>query len=116
MNGDWRDDALCAQIDDELFFPDVGKSSAPAKRVCFRCHVRPECLIEALVQKEQHGVRGGLSERDRRSLGPTVTAALGKPTELMAIAEDAITRADKKFANRFQRVSSWVDEDFQEAA
>lgn len=66
--GDWRDLALCAEVDPELFFPDKGESSHPAKRVCASCAVRAECLQEALDRREWFGVWGGLSERERRVL------------------------------------------------
>ncbi len=65
---DWRDLALCAEVDPELFFPDKGESSRPAKRVCASCPVRAECLQDALDRHEQFGVWGGLTERERRVL------------------------------------------------
>jgi WhiB family transcriptional regulator, redox-sensing transcriptional regulator len=66
--GDWRDSALCAQTDPEIFFPDKGESVTAAKRVCAACEVRAECLQEALDRGERFGVWGGLSERERRTL------------------------------------------------
>ena len=65
----WRDRALCAQTDPELFFPEKGESVAAAKRVCAGCEVRAECLQYALDHRERFGVWGGLSERERRALG-----------------------------------------------
>jgi WhiB family redox-sensing transcriptional regulator len=67
--GNWRDLALCAQVDPELFFPEKGEPSHAAKRVCAGCEVRAECLQEALDRNERFGVWGGLSERERRTLG-----------------------------------------------
>jgi WhiB family transcriptional regulator, redox-sensing transcriptional regulator len=32
------------------------------------CSVRPECLTYAFAMGERHGIWGGLSERDRRTL------------------------------------------------
>ncbi|WP_406083080.1 WhiB family transcriptional regulator [Micromonospora zamorensis] len=69
VTGDWRDDALCQQVDPEIFYPDKGESTAPAKSICSRCDVRTECLKAALDRREQFGVWGGLSERERRQLG-----------------------------------------------
>lgn len=66
--GDWRDLALCAQTDPEIFYPEKGESSRPAKKVCAGCEVRAECLQDALDNRERFGVRGGLSERERRDL------------------------------------------------
>jgi hypothetical protein len=64
----WIDDALCIQIDSELFFPNKGESTRPAKAVCARCTVREPCLADALATHERYGIRGGLSERERRKL------------------------------------------------
>jgi WhiB family redox-sensing transcriptional regulator len=66
--GHWADSALCAQTDPELFFPGKGGTSAPAKRICAACPVRAECLQDALDRGERFGIRGGLSERQRRKL------------------------------------------------
>lgn len=67
---DWRDLALCAEVDADLFFADKGESHlvTAAKRVCAACEVRAECLQFALDHGERFGVWGGLSERDRRVL------------------------------------------------
>lgn len=55
----WRADALCRQVDPELFFPARGESSAEAKRVCRACEVREDCLRAALRNEETHGIWGG---------------------------------------------------------
>ncbi len=64
----WRDKALCAQTDPELFFPEKGGSTREPKRVCMGCSVKEECLEYALANDERFGVWGGLSERERRRL------------------------------------------------
>lgn len=64
----WMDDALCAQVDPERFFPEQGQSTRDAKSVCAACDVRAQCLEYALRNNEEHGVYGGLSERERRQL------------------------------------------------
>lgn len=65
---EWQEDALCAQTDPELFFPEKGGSTREAKAVCFSCEVRSECLGYALENNERFGIWGGLSERERRKL------------------------------------------------
>lgn len=65
----WQERALCAQTDQEAFFPERGGSTREAKRVCLRCEVRDECLEYALANDERHGIWGALSERERRKLG-----------------------------------------------
>lgn len=64
----WMDFALCAEVDGELFFPEVGIVPREARRVCLACPVRPDCLEYALDNRILHGVFGGLSERERRSI------------------------------------------------
>ena len=66
----WRDLALCAQVDPELFFPGVGESPAPARRICASCEVAAECLENALATPggDSVGVRAGTTPRQRRAL------------------------------------------------
>lgn len=70
MDESWRDDALCAQIDPEAWFPDKGGSVRAAKEVCTQCEVRAICLRWALEHGERFGVWGGYSERERRRMSP----------------------------------------------
>ena len=72
--GDWVLQALCAQVDNEIFFPDKGGSTLEGKRICEQCPVAAECLDYALENNERFGIWGGLSERERRKLSaPTHT-------------------------------------------
>jgi WhiB family redox-sensing transcriptional regulator len=65
----WADQALCAQVDPEVWFPEKGGcGTRNAKTVCLSCDVRAECLEYALEHDERFGVWGGLSERERRKL------------------------------------------------
>jgi WhiB family redox-sensing transcriptional regulator len=66
MSAPWRDLARCAETDPEVFFPDKGKSTRDAKKVCFACEVRAECLAFALETGQRFGVWGGLSYPQRR--------------------------------------------------
>lgn len=71
LNGEaseWMDQANCAGVDPELFFPDRGASTREAKAVCQACVVRVECLDYALDHSEKHGIWGGRSERERRRM------------------------------------------------
>ena len=60
--------ALCAEVDPELFFPLKGESAKPAKRICEKCVEKDACLEDALEKGDRFGVRGGKSERERRLL------------------------------------------------
>ncbi len=65
---EWMAAGLCAQVDPELFFPELGAPTREAKAVCAGCEVRVECLAYALAHREGHGVWGGCSERERRRM------------------------------------------------
>jgi WhiB family transcriptional regulator, redox-sensing transcriptional regulator len=65
---EWADSALCAQTDPEVFFPEKGGITRPAKRICLGCPVRQECLDYALEHNERFGIWGGHSERERRRI------------------------------------------------
>jgi WhiB family redox-sensing transcriptional regulator len=64
----WQTKAACLEVDPEIFFPERGGSSKAARNVCGRCDVRMECLRYALRNREQFGIWGGTSERERRKL------------------------------------------------
>lgn len=65
----WREKALCAQIDvGDVFFPEKGGLTKPAKWICSRCEVVNECLQWALDRDERYGVYGGLSAKERARL------------------------------------------------
>lgn len=64
----WRADAICREVDPEIFFPEKGGSTREAKLVCAGCPVRVECLDYALRTDQRFGVFGGLSERQRRGI------------------------------------------------
>lgn len=70
---DWREYAVCRQVDPELFFP-IPNSTAgaiqarDAKRVCGTCPVRRKCLSWALKEKQDIGVLGGLTEEERAAI------------------------------------------------
>ncbi|GAB3961293.1 WhiB family transcriptional regulator [Streptomyces sparsus] len=73
---DWSTQAACRTADpDELFVQ--GAAQNRAKAVCTGCPVRTECLADALDNRVEFGVWGGMTERERRALlrrRPTVTS------------------------------------------
>ena len=91
---DWTEFALCAEVDNALFFPEKGEPSASAKAVCRGCEVRAECLGFALENMERYGVWGGFSERERRSIAPRHHA--GRSLEDIIAADDARFYAKKE--------------------
>jgi len=64
----WQVDARCVEVDPEIFFPERGGSSRAARAVCNGCPVKMDCLSYALNNREQFGIWGGTSERERRKL------------------------------------------------
>ena len=72
----WVSQARGRQADpDELFVQ--GAAQNRAKAVCTGCPVRTECLADALDNRVEFGVWGGMTERERRALlrrRPTVTS------------------------------------------
>lgn len=60
--------ALCAQTDPDLWFPEKGGSSKPAKKICHSCIHKFECLEDAIAQVNTWGIRGGKSEREQRAI------------------------------------------------
>jgi WhiB family redox-sensing transcriptional regulator len=67
VEGDWTARAACRDTDpDELFVQ--GAAQNRAKTRCFGCVVRTECLADALDNRVEFGVWGGMTERERRAL------------------------------------------------
>ncbi len=62
----WQEQALCAQVGGEAFFPEQGNPAGPAKRICARCPVQVECLEYALDNNEPYGVWGGMTPEERK--------------------------------------------------
>ena len=64
---DWIALSACKDADpDELFV--TGAAQNRAKAVCMGCPVRTECLSDALDNRVEFGVWGGMTERERRAL------------------------------------------------
>lgn len=74
----WRYEAKCIGEDTEIFFPPRDKAlykpiADKAKAICLgkdgrpACPVRQECLKEAILNDELHGIFGGMSHRERNA-------------------------------------------------
>jgi WhiB family transcriptional regulator, redox-sensing transcriptional regulator len=83
QDADWTSYAACRDGDpDELFV--TGAAQNKAKVRCLSCVVRPECLADALDNRVEVGVWGGMTERERRALlrrRPDVTSWTALLTE-----------------------------------
>ena len=63
---DWTVHAKCRGTKDALF-PEAAEQKR-ARLMCSGCPVRSECLAEALDNRIEWGVWGGMTERERRLL------------------------------------------------
>lgn len=72
---EWMSRMACTGKDpDDLFL--MGAAQSHGKRICAPCTVKVECLAYAKERGIEHGVWGGLTERERREMDrkfPTVT-------------------------------------------
>ena len=64
---EWATRAACRGTDPDTLFVQ-GAAQNRAKTVCMSCPVRTECLADALDNRIEFGVWGGMTERERRAL------------------------------------------------
>jgi WhiB family redox-sensing transcriptional regulator len=69
----WLDLAACRELDPEIFFPISTTGAAlgqvhEAQAICARCPVAAHCLDWALRTGQDHGVWGGTTPEERRTL------------------------------------------------
>ena len=75
VDGEWRKDAACRDMDTNIFFDDVSDTHEAksnnffkreyAKSICAKCPVSNECLEYAISNNVIDGVYGGLTYRKR---------------------------------------------------
>jgi WhiB family redox-sensing transcriptional regulator len=69
---DWQQHGVCRSLTaeqiDKWFFPQRGESYGAGRIICAQCPVRDECLDHALTRREQWGLWGGKSPRQRRAM------------------------------------------------
>ncbi len=63
----WAAEGACRTSDPDALFVQ-GAAQNEAKKVCRSCVVRTECLADALDNRIEFGVWGGMTERERRAL------------------------------------------------
>ena len=64
---DWAAQAACKSADPDALFVQ-GAAQNRAKAICLGCNVRTDCLADALDNRVEFGVWGGMTERERRAL------------------------------------------------
>lgn len=65
---DWFSLGECNGLPTRWFFPERGESVREVKNICKRCVIKTDCLEFAMANDIQHGMWGGTSERERKSL------------------------------------------------
>jgi WhiB family redox-sensing transcriptional regulator len=63
MTLDWHTEAVCAQVDGDVWFPAKGDrhTAEKAKEFCATCPVAVQCLEAALANEEREGIWAGLN-------------------------------------------------------
>ena len=67
IGSDWTGEAACRSSDPDALLVQ-GAAQNRAKVICAGCGVRTECLADALDNRVEFGVWGGMTERERRAL------------------------------------------------
>jgi WhiB family redox-sensing transcriptional regulator len=68
MDTSWMAEGRCAELPPETFFPSDGVGVNVARAICADCPKKAPCLEYALINRIDHGVWGGTSERERRRI------------------------------------------------
>ena len=63
----WASRGRCRGLEPDALFV-KGAAQQVAKQVCLGCPVIAECLADALDNRTEFGVWGGMTERERRAL------------------------------------------------
>jgi len=107
-NADWTSRAACRGSDPDTLFVQ-GAAQNRAKAVCMGCEVRTECLADALDNRVEFGVWGGMTERERRALlrrRPNVTSWCRLLQTAQEEYERAVGMAEAPAASSFAGSSS----------
>lgn len=68
VRSQWITRANCRGGDPDVLFVRGAEQRGVAASVCGRCPVKTQCLADALDNRVEFGVWGGLTERQRRAL------------------------------------------------
>ena len=88
------DDAACAQVDPELFYPQSEHATEEyreAAKICAGCPAKADCLADAMRRGDPHGMWGGLDPEQRKQL------AKGQGTTLQLIRKEARIEDEYRF-------------------
>lgn len=71
----WRTRGRCLTVDGDAFFPSGNDNAEMAVALCRGCDVQALCLAWALDTRDNDGVYGATTARERRAMLPTWRAA-----------------------------------------
>lgn len=88
---DWRTAGACRETDPEIFFavgegPEALQQTDDAKAVCNACPVKDICRDWAVGTRQEHGVWGGMTAKERHNLRRREARATASDTELKQLA------------------------------
>lgn len=94
MKYEWMDQALCAQTDPDLWYPEgSGQHARKALRVCAQCPVLTECGeyaqdVEDATDGRRHGAWAGLSacQRSRKA-----SASAARDAQIISLTAQGLT-------------------------
>lgn len=89
--GAWIPQAACRAVDPDLLFVE-GKEQRQAVAICRHCPVVLQCRADALDNRVEFGVWGGMTERQRRAL-------LRKHPDIKSWAQLFAAQAEKRRIN-----------------
>lgn len=93
----------CLGMDLEVFFPERANTTTAAKRVCDRCPLKARCRTWAMSRpwNELHGVRGGMTQMDRKAEQMKGQAECPRCDRVFRLLADGST--PKHMENRYGR-------------
>jgi WhiB family transcriptional regulator, redox-sensing transcriptional regulator len=95
---EWMEQALCAQSDPDLWFPEKGGTSAEARRICEGCPVLMECIahterVEATVGP-QEGAWAGRNRRSRRAASAAKCGREDRDRSIRRLTDEGLTASE----------------------
>jgi len=75
---EWMEHGACVGKPQAWWFPGRGENTNRSKNICAACPVLDQCREYALSTGQQHGIWGGLSERERHRIRAVRNRAAGR--------------------------------------
>lgn len=103
----WQNQAACQRneyndVDPEIFFPEPDEMDRirAAKNLCGQCQVRRTCLDAALEAGDTAGIRGGMTEEERRILHEKLANRLdySRVNAVLAGRDIHLTKSERRTA------------------